>query len=137
MLFRSAKYICLQKSPGEVDSSVGTYYYADRLNHCYQKADVTIKLLSFDITSNGNSEEGLIKLSDVHIAVDTSALNLDVLVLYENEKEETAIPIVGLVKGVEENPKTGLFNYLLLIIPVGIFVYGVYLLKKKDVFKRI
>ena len=132
-----AKYICLQKSPGEVDSSVGTYYYADRLNHCYQKADVTIKLLSFDITSNGNSEEGLIKLSDVHIAVDTSALNLDVLVLYENEKEETAIPIVGLVKGVEENPKTGLFNYLLLIIPVGIFAEGLILLNKKKNFIKL
>jgi len=133
----NAKYICLQEPPKEIDSSIDAYTYARSLDYCYQKADVTIKLLSFDITSNGNSESGLIKLSDVHIAVDTSALNLDVLVLYENEKEETAIPIVGLVKGVEENPKTGLFNYLLLIIPIGIFAYGIYLLKKKTSFKTI
>ena len=48
------------------------------------------------------------------------------------------VPITGLVKGVEEvkeNPKTGIFNTLLLIIPILLFGLGYYLVIKKNIFK--
>jgi len=41
------------------------------------------------------------------------------------------------VKGVEENPKTGLFNYLLLIIPAILLGIGFNLLRKINVFKKL
>jgi len=108
--------------------------------NCYYRVDRTIKLLSFDITSNGNGSEGIIKLSDVQVIIDSDEVDVDPMVLYENEEEETTIPIIGLVKGVEEveeNPKTGLFNYIMLIIPVSLFIYGLFLLKKRTSFKGV
>ena len=57
---------------------------------------------------------------------------------YATGDAQIDVPITGLVKGVEEvqeNPKTGIFNTLLLIIPILLFGLGYYLIMKKNIFK--
>jgi hypothetical protein len=58
---------------------------------------------------------------------------------FESELSEDTVmvPMIGEVKGVEENPKTGLFNYLLLIIPVVLLGIGFNLLRRVNIFKKI
>ena len=101
------------------------------------KYSYDIKVASFDITPKHNvSSDGFIGLSDINMSItnptDGTISTIDV----ENTTYES-IPITGLVKGVEENPKTGLFNYIMLIIPVSLFIYGLFLLKKRTSFKGI
>ena len=55
--------------------------------------------------------------------------NVVLTLTLSNTKEE--------VKGVEENPKTGLFNYLLLIIPSAILVFGYKFIGKYKLFKKM
>jgi uncharacterized protein YegL len=43
----------------------------------------------------------------------------------------------GIVKGVEENPKTGIFNYLILLIPITLFVIFNKYINNKRVFKKM
>ena len=43
----------------------------------------------------------------------------------------------GEVKGVEENPKTGIFNYLILLIPITLFVIFNKYINNKRVFKKM
>jgi hypothetical protein len=45
--------------------------------------------------------------------------------------------ILQSVKGVEENPKTGLFNDILLFIPVIISILGFNYLKRLELFKKM
>jgi hypothetical protein len=101
------------------------------------KYSYDIKVASFDITPKHNvSSDGFIGLSDINMSITIPAYGIMSTIDVENTTYES-IPITGLVKGVEENPKTGLFNYLLLIIPVGIFVEGLVLLNKKKNFIKL
>jgi hypothetical protein len=101
------------------------------------KYSYDIKVASFDITPKHNvSSDGFIGLSDINMSITIPAYGIMSTIDVENTTYES-IPITGLVKGVEENPKTGLFNYIMLIIPASLFIYGLFLLKKRTSFKGI
>jgi hypothetical protein len=96
-----------------------------------------MKLLDFKISSIHNeNKNGYINLSNVSISFSDNGTDY---VGFESElSEDTAmVPIIGEVKGVEENPQTGLFNYLLLIIPVALLGIGFNLLRRVNIFKKI
>jgi hypothetical protein len=64
---------------------------------------------------------------------DTKPVNA---VLEEN-KDVVLTLTISSVKGIEENPKTGLFNDILLFIPVIISILGFNYLKKLELFKKM
>ena len=96
-----------------------------------------IKLLDFKISSIYNeNKNGYIDLNNVSISFSDNGTDY---VGFESELSEDTVmvPMIGEVKGVEENPKTGLFNYLLLIIPVVLLGIGFNLLRRVNIFKKI
>jgi hypothetical protein len=101
-----------------------------------------IKVLTFDITPfNNETKDGIISLSDMDIVVsledeEGNKINISGKI---DELDDTIVPMISTenVKGVEENPKTGLFNYLLLIIPAILLGIGFNLLRKINVFKKL
>jgi hypothetical protein len=64
---------------------------------------------------------------------DTKPVNA---VLEEN-KDVVLTLTISSVKGIEENPKTGLFNDILLFIPVIISILGFNYLKRLELFKKM
>jgi hypothetical protein len=105
------------------------------------KYTMKLKMLDFDIESIENeTKDGMIKISDLVLSVPTSDFdgngNIQTSSFYSSTESYT-IPMIGEVKGVEENPKTGLFNYLLLIIPVVLLGIGFNLLRRVNIFKKI
>jgi len=136
----SYHYTCLDDMMSAVGSSIVGGYIMPEEDQCYYRVDNTVKVATFDITSTKQENQGIINLSDVKVVLNTDEASMEDTVLYRADVDTTAIPIkekIPEVKGVEENPKTGLFNYLLLIIPVGIFVEGLVLLNKKKNFIKL
>ena len=111
-------------------------------NICVPKNMYMIKVLTFDITPlNNETKDGIISLSDMDIVVsledeEGNKINISGKI---DELDDTIVPMISTenVKGVEENPKTGLFNYLLLIIPAILLGIGFNLLRKINVFKKL
>lgn len=100
---------------------------------------------TFDVSYDGNEEElsnlsnldSLIKVSEVSISyvtplgdsIDDDVDDAEVIISLDKKEE---VP-----KTVDENPPTGVINYLLLLIPVGVLIVGFILIKtRKKTFKN-
>ena len=104
---------------------------------------------TFDVSYDGTEEElsnlpslsSLIKLSEISISYETPlGVSIDddiddvetVISLDKKEDKKEEVP-----KTVDENPATGVFNYLLLLIPVGLLIVGFILINtRKKTFKN-
>ena len=104
---------------------------------------------TFDVSYDGTEEElsnlpsldSLIKVSEISISYVTplgDSIDDDVddteavISLDKKEDKKEEVP-----KTVDENPPTGVFNYLLLLIPVGVLIVGFILINtRKKTFKN-
>jgi hypothetical protein len=104
-----------------------------------------VQLLTFEIEPKEDaSEQGKIVLDNIQTRIGEftpTGINYDDTIELESFGEKTVendIPIVGLVKGVEEvteNPKTGISNYVYILGIVVLFVVLYYNLIEKKFFK--
>jgi len=127
---------------GHMRSSLGGATTVGSASTCISKNKYKIKVLTLDITPlNNETKDGIITLSDMdmNIAEYDEEGNVKRVSGKLEEIDDTIVPMISIenVKGVEENPKTGLFNYLLLIIPITLLGIGFNLLRKINVFKKI
>jgi hypothetical protein len=126
------KYVLTEKNPSSQIDFSGLIQNLDVNNYIYTA------LMKFDAEITEKTSNKLTISTDGSSMIYTNNSKKSIIgnnVVFNTTYTE---PIKEEVKGEEEvveNPKTGIFNYLLLIIPITLFVLGYSLVIKKKVFK--